>query len=88
MADLGDNGGNDEASITFLHTDLDLALTFLDTGLASEIAENKRRAHRHASQAYDTVLRLLQNVKADAIERKAIEERLALLKSRLEGYQF
>jgi hypothetical protein len=76
-------------SVTFLLTDLDAAMTFMDVAEVSTIPENIRQGHENARKAYKTVLRLLCNVH-DAMDRKAVTDKLAVLKRRLEavGHQF
>jgi cysteinyl-tRNA synthetase len=75
----------------FLRTDLDTALTFMD--LAESQSYNvatRTRNHTNARRAYDTVVRLMQNLSFDEARRKELAEKLALLKSRLQnaGQQF
>jgi hypothetical protein len=74
----------------FLLVDLDLAMTFMDIAKASRIEETTRRNHDNARKAYNTALRLLEKLKLDAGQRKAIDVKMALLKTRLQtvGHQF
>ena len=72
-------------SIGFLLTDLETALTFLDVAQTSHDQETKQRNHKNAHVAYDTVIRLLPNVKPTAAQQQAIDEKLSLLKARLEA---
>jgi hypothetical protein len=78
------------SGISFLLTDLDLAMTFMDVADASRIEETTRRNHTNARTAYDTVLRLLEKLTPNADERQALDAKLASLKTRLQavGQQF
>ena len=74
----------------FLLVDLDLAMTCMDVAEASRIEETRRRNHDNARTAYDTILRLLENLRPSLAERQAIDAKLAILKMRLQavGQQF
>ena len=74
----------------FLLTDLDTALTFLDVAESTLNQATRQRNHANARRAYDTVVRLMQNLSLDDTQREQLAERLALLKSRLQnvGQQF
>jgi YD repeat-containing protein len=56
----------------------------------SQIQATIDRNRRNARTAYDAVRRLLERLTLDANERQAIEEKLIILKSRLQavGQQF
>lgn len=69
--------------VKFLITDVDLALTFLAVAAASHSEDAKRRNHKNARRAYDTVLALLLKVNTSEAERQTIKEKMALLKERL-----
>ena len=79
-----------QSGVSFLLTDLDLAITFMDVADASHIEETKRRNHMNARTAYDTVLRLLEMLKPNADQQQVIDAKLASLKTRLQavGQQF
>ena len=79
-----------QSGVSFLLTDLDLAMTFMDVADASRIEETTRRNHTNARTAYDTVLRLLDKLKPNPDQRQAIDAKLAILKMRLQavGQQF
>jgi hypothetical protein len=74
----------------FLLTDLDTAFTFLEVAAVSGNEETRERNHKKAHRAYQTVLRLLDTVSPEAPQRPAINQKLAILKERLEkvGYRF
>jgi hypothetical protein len=75
--------------VDFLIVDLDTALTFMDVADTTTIDETARRNHKNARKAYDTVLRLLRDLRPTRDQRKIIEDKLMLLRARLEaaGYQ-
>ena len=79
-----------QSRISFLLTDLDLAMTFMDVADSSHIEETTRRNHTNARTAYDTVLHLLQALMLNVDRRQAIDAKLAILKTRLKaaGQQF
>jgi hypothetical protein len=79
-----------QSGVSFVLADLDLALTFMDVAGTSHISETTRRNHTNARTAYDTVLRLLENLTPTADERRAIDAKLASLRMRLQaiGQQF
>ena len=72
-----------QSGVSFLLTDLDLAMTFMDVADASRIEETTRRNHTNARTAYDTVLRLLEKLTPNADQRQTIDAKLASLKTRL-----
>ena len=74
-----------KTSIEFLITDLETALTFLDVAQTSGDQKTKQRNHKNAHNAYDSVIRLLPKVKPTAAQQQAIDEKLTLLKARLEA---
>ena len=69
----------------FLLTDLDTGLTFMDVADSTRNMAVRRRNHANARRAYDSVVRFMRNLSLDDTQRKALAERLALLKSRLEN---
>ena len=79
-----------QSGVSFLLTDLDIAMTFMNVADASRIEETTRRNYTNARAAYDTVLRLLEKLTPTADEREAIDAKLASLKMRLQsvGQQF
>ena len=79
-----------QSGVSFLLTDLDLAMTFMDVADASRIEETTRRNHTNARTAYDTVVHLLEKLTPNADHRQAIDAQLTILKTRLEaiGQQF
>jgi hypothetical protein len=79
-----------QSGVSFLLTDLDLAMTFMDVADASRTEETTRRNHTNARTAYDTVLHLLEKLTPNADQRQAIDAQLTILKTRLEaiGQQF
>jgi hypothetical protein len=72
-------------SIEFLLTDLETALTFMDVAQTSGDQEIKHRNYTNARVAYDTVTRFLPKVKPTAAQQQAIDEKLTLVKARLEA---
>ena len=74
----------------FLRTDLDTALTFMNVADSTGDAEMQQRNHENARRAYDTVVRLKQNLSLDDTQNKELAEKLGVLKSRLQnaGQQF
>jgi hypothetical protein len=74
-----------QTGVELLLVDLDLALTFLDVADTSHIEETRQRNRNNARKAYDTVLRLLETLKPDAGQRRAIDAKLVLLKTRLQA---
>ena len=79
-----------QSGVSFLLTDLDLAMTFMDVADASRVDETTRRNHTNARTAYNTVLRLLEKLTPNSDERQVIDAKLAILKMRLQavGQQF
>ena len=79
-----------QSGVSFLLTDLDLAMTFMDVADASRIDKRKRRNHTNARTAYNTILRLLEKLTPNTDERQVIDVKLANLKMRLQavGQQF
>jgi hypothetical protein len=72
------------SGVAFLLVELDTALTFMDVAGASRIAETVRRNRENALEAYRTVQRFLPRVKPNAAQRKVLNEKLAVLKARLQ----
>ena len=85
MADFLRSSDLNTTSIEFLLTDLETALTFMDVARTSGDQEIKQRNHTNAHLAYDTVIRFLPKVKPTAAQQQAIDEKLSLLKARLEA---
>ena len=85
MADFLRSSDLNTTSIEFLLTDLETALTFMDVAQTSGDQEIKQRNHKNAHLAYDTVIGLLSKVKPTAAQQQAIDEKLTLLKARLEA---
>ena len=52
---------------------------------ATRIEETARRNHLNARNAYETVLYLLRNLKPNADQQNAINQKLADLKARLQA---
>jgi len=75
--------------VSFVLTELDMALTFIDLAQTSHRAETVRRNHKNALEAYRTVQRFLPKVKPGVAEQKEINKKLATLKTWLlrAGYQ-
>ncbi len=74
----------DEAWVSFLPTDLELANTFLDVARSTGDAERRLRNIANARNAHDTVKRFA--AKLTEPERSRIEQVLAKLKKRLGGF--
>ena len=77
--------GANQHGVEFLLIDLDLAMTFMDVAETSRTEEIIRRNQNNARKAYDTVLRLLENLRPSLTERQAVDAKLAILKMRLQG---
>jgi hypothetical protein len=71
------------ASVKFLLTDLDTALTFMDVADVTGLEETMQRNHANARKAYDTILHLMKKVTMTAQEQEEMHNKLALLKARL-----
>jgi hypothetical protein len=76
---------NHAARVDFLLTDLDVALAFMEVAATTRIKETARRNHLNARNAYDTVLYLLRNLKPNADQQNAINQKLADLKAQLQA---
>jgi hypothetical protein len=85
MVDFLRSSDPNTTSIEFLLTDLETAFTFMDVAQTSGDQEVKQRNHTNARLAYDTVTRFLPKVKPTAAQQQAIDEKLTLLKARLEA---
>jgi hypothetical protein len=72
------------SGVAFLLTELDIGLTFMDVAGASRIEETVRRNRENALEAYRTVQRFLPRVKPNAAQRQVLNEKLAVLKARLQ----
>ena len=71
--------------VTFVLTDLDVGLTFMDVADTTHNAQTARRNDSNARTAYDTVVRLLEKLSPSDAERRVIEAKLAILKNRLQA---
>jgi len=71
-------------SIEFLLSDLDVAITLLDVASTTSVEETAQRNHENARKAYDAVLYHLSKVKLNASQQHSLDEKLAILKARLE----
>ncbi len=69
--------------VELLIADPELAMTFLDRASNSSERETKDRNCRNARTAYDTVRRLRPRFTETEAQRVAIDERLAIVKERL-----
>ena len=78
------------ASVDFLFTDCDLAMTFLDVAGTTAIPETAQRNRQNARKAYNAILRAIPKLVLSAAERQSIENKLSALRTRLEtaGEQF
>jgi hypothetical protein len=74
-----------QSGVQFLLTDLDLANTFMDIAENSQVQETKNRNRNNACTAHDAVLRLVGKLTPDVDQRRAIEAKLAILKTRLQA---
>jgi hypothetical protein len=84
MSDSAKHAGDlNKSLLRFVIADLDAALTFMDLADTSGIVETKRRNHRNARKAYDTVIGLLENLVPDTAQQAEINLKLATLKNRL-----
>jgi hypothetical protein len=72
-------------SFNFLSSDLDLAMTLMDSASIITVEAAAQQTRRNARAAYDAVLRLLAKVELNETQRRQLEERMATLKARLEG---
>lgn len=80
-----DRSDCNNAGIEFVLIDLDVAVTFMDVAAVSRLQETIDRNHKNARHAYDSVLRLLRNLRPDAAQRGAIDRKITVLKARLEA---
>ena len=71
------------SGVSFLLTELDTALGFLEVAQRSNLVETVQRNHENALKAYRTIQRFLPKVKLDAAQQKEINVKLAILKTRL-----
>jgi len=72
-------------AVEFLLTDLQTALIFMDVAHTSGDPEIKQRNYVNARRAYDTVIRSLPAVEPKVAQQQTIDEKLRLLKARLEA---
>jgi glycogen debranching enzyme len=79
-----------KGAFEFLPTDLNTALTFMNVAESTGKADVRERNYKNARRAYDSVMRLMQNKTIDDTQREELNQRLAVLKSRLQnvGQQF
>jgi CheB methylesterase len=66
-------------------TNLDLSLMFMDVAEVTCVQERACRNHRHARIVYDTAVRLLPNLKPSAAQQAVFDEKLGVLKTRLQA---
>jgi hypothetical protein len=71
--------------IEFLLIDLDVALTFMDVAKTTEFRGTAERNHKNARNAYDTVISKLREVTPTAAQQALLDEKLAVLRTRLEA---
>src|SRR5262252_7420251 len=64
----------------FLKVDVETALTFCGLALETDNQEKKHRNRKNARRAYDTILRLWNNVTFAPAEEGYIHERMSRLK--------
>ena len=69
----------------FLIVDLELAFRLMDLAQILKDREIARHIQQSARELYDTVLRLFREVPLNQAESESVEEKLKLLKKRLEG---
>ena len=74
-----------KTGMAFLLAELELGLTFMDVAATSASTETTRRNHAHARVAYETVLGLKNQVPLTATEQALVDEKLELLKGRLDS---
>ena len=75
----------EETGATFLITDLDVAMTLARiAGGAAEDSEKRSRNRANARHAYDAVSRISHRALLTGDERRAVDEKLAELRSALE----
>jgi hypothetical protein len=85
-ADENEFQRTEQAGFTFLSTDLDLALTL--ARIASEAGDDvgkRARNQENARHAYDTILRLRQNLSLTDEQNGELNEKLEALKSALDA---
>jgi len=75
----------DQGIIEFLLIDLDVALTFLDVAETTEFRNTAERNHRNARAAYNTVVSKLGEVSPTPAQQVLLDERLSLLRTRLQA---
>jgi hypothetical protein len=75
--------------VDFLLADLDMALAFMDIADTVRKPSTVTRNRENARKAYENVLRFLQKLIPDRTQKKALDDKLDLLKERLEaaGYK-
>ena len=69
----------------FLLTDIDVGLTFMDLSETTSIPETVTSNHQNARKAYETVLHFLSKLNLTPSDRQTVENKLAVLKARLEA---
>ena len=71
------------AHIEFLLRDLDVAMTLIYVATTNRIEETAQRNRQNARDAYDLVVGQLSKVKLNASQQHSLDEKLAILKMRL-----
>ncbi len=74
---------SNDAGLTFLLTDSEMALTLLGLAESTADANTRSRRIREARKAYDTIVHLLSRLKPDAAQSQQLSERVSLLRKRL-----
>ena len=71
------------ASVNFLKTDLETALTFSGIALSTQDPKKRDRMRQNARKAYDTVIRFMKRLDLNAADSQIIFAYLRRLKSEL-----
>lgn len=74
---------SNDAGLSFLLTDVEMALTLLDLAESTADANGRSRRIREATEAHDTIVHLLPRLKPDAAQSQQLSERMSLLRKRL-----
>ena len=80
-----DPDGNVDTTIQYLLMDLDSALLLMDVADQSGDGEKAETNYRTAHQTYDIILWRTRSIRSTDKKLEAVERKLALLRSRLEG---
>ena len=80
-----DNSEENRTNIDLLFTNLSLAMAFLEIAETSKNGAAHQRNRNHAWDAQRAALRLLSRVTLTADENQLIQQRLSVLKNRLEA---